>query len=156
MAIKPNTMKLGLLLVMLACVGVTPTPGAQEAKLTYYVQLVRGTDNAKPPTPESKPIGSRLSSRLRPVFRWEYYWEISRHEVRLTPGQTVRLDLNKERAVEVFLSPEGTRRVTAFYRGKAVTSLSRPAGAEMTILGGDREGRTGWFMVIRRDRPTVE
>jgi hypothetical protein len=156
LVITPKTMKLGLVLVVLACAGLRSAPGAQEAKVTYYVQLVRGTDEAKPPSAESKPIGPKLAGRLRPVFRWEHYWEISRHEVGLTPGQTVRVEFNKERSVEIFLSAEGTRKVTAHHHGKPVTSLSQPAGTEMTILGGDREGRTGWFMVIRRDKPTVD
>ncbi len=156
MAFKPKTMKLCLALLLAAWVGAILAPAAQETKVTYYVQLVRGTDQAKPPTPESKPIGPRLSNRLRPVFRWEHYWEISRHEVRVAPGSAVKVRCNPERAVEVALSAEGNRKVTAFCRGKAVASLTRPAGAEMTILGGDREGKTGWFIVVRRDKPTVD
>jgi hypothetical protein len=149
-------MKLVLVLLAMTCLGGAPAWGAEASKVTYYVQLVRGSDEAKPPAPDSKPIGPKLSSRFRPVFRWEHYWEMSRQEVRLAHGQTAKVDLNKERSVEISLSPEGTRKVTAFCKGKAVSTLTRPAGAEMTILGGDREGKTGWFIVVRRDRPTVE
>jgi hypothetical protein len=156
MAIEPDVMKFFLVLLAAAGLGVLPGRGAEQASVTYYIQLVRGTDQAQPPTPESKAIGAKLSGRLRAVFRWEHYWELCRQEVRVMPGHSAKIQLSRERAVEISLSADGTRKVTAFCQGKAVTSLTRPAGAEMSILGGDREGKAGWFIVVRRDKPTVD
>jgi hypothetical protein len=156
MALEPDAMKLFLVLLAAAGLGVLPGQGAQEEAVTYYVQLVRGTDQATPPSPHSKAIGPKLSSRLRTVFRWGHYWEICQHEVRVMPGHSTRLNLNNERQVEILRGTNNTRKVTAFHRGKALTTLTAPAGEDMTILGGDREGQTSWFIVVRRDKPTVE
>jgi hypothetical protein len=131
--------------------------GADEAeKVTFYVQLIRGSDAEERPTPECKPVGPKLSAKLRPVFHWKHYWEINRQQVALAHGGKARVRLSKERDVEIDLGDPAKRKVTAFKDGKPVARATRSAGDAMTVIGGERDGdtNTAWFIIVRRDKPS--
>ncbi len=142
------------------CLALAPLPGATAAgvekleKVTYYVQLIRGCNDAKPPVPGSTSIGPKLSAHLRPVFAWTNYGEIARKEVQLTAGQKARVRLSKEREVEIDLTTKGKRIVGAFSRGELVSRTTRPIGQRMTVIGGDRDKETAWFIIVRREKPS--
>jgi hypothetical protein len=147
---------LSTLLFCLAVFGggdVAPAIGAESEKLTYYVQLVRGNNEADAPEPGAHRIGPKLAKKLRPVFRWESYWEINRKSVAIEPGKKTRLRLSMEREVEIDLTDAAHRTVTAFQSGKPVCGAKRPIGEGMTIVGGDRNPNSVWFIVVRRDKP---
>jgi hypothetical protein len=129
---------------------------AEEGKVTLWVQLVRGNNDAPPPAKDAKPIGPKLATRFRAVFRWDHYWEIKRVEVSLAPGQTTRVRLSAEREVEIAMTREGKRIVTAYEDKKPVASVTRPVGEGMTICGGERDPKSSWFLVVRRDKPTTD
>ena len=126
---------------------------AEEAPITYYVQLLRGGNTDVPPVAGSKSIGSKLSKALRPVFSWTNYWEISRRQVRLSPGKKTKVRLSSMREVEINLTDPGIRQVTAFQDGKSLIKASQPTGDTMTIFGGEHEKGGIWFVVVRRDKP---
>lgn len=122
-------------------------------QIQYYVQLVRGNDSAKPPSPEAKPIGPKLSKQFRVLFKFQNYWEMRRVQVKLGSGEKAKVRLTKEREVEIDLTQAGKRRVTAFWEGKSHGTVSGPIGDRMTITGGDRDTGSAWFIVVRRDPP---
>ena len=130
--------------------------GAPEEKITCYVQLIRGNDEAQPPVSGAKAIGPKLSKSLRSVFRWKSYWEINRQEVVLAAGAKTKVVLSKDRAVEIDLSKPTKRTVTAFSNDKPVCTTTQPAGKSMTIMGADRGSKSSWFIVVRRDKPSTD
>lgn len=140
-------------LVFLAT-GLSLSPGADGEKVTYYVQLVRGGNDATPPEPGARRIGPKLSARFRPVFKWEHYWEIHRQEVALAGGQKANLRLNPERTVAIDLTNPAKRKVTAYQSGKLIACTTHPASETMSIIGGERDRNSAWFIVVRRDKPT--
>lgn len=142
-----------LLLLTATFAMVAAALAADTAATTYYIQLIRGTRESRPPTPDARPIGPKLSKPLRGVFNWTNYWEMSRHEVTVPRGKKARFTLNKERAVEIDLTKEGHRKVTAYEDGKPVSTITRSSGDHMTIIGGDRATNTAWFIVVRHDKP---
>jgi hypothetical protein len=142
-----------LLLVLMAYCNIVR---AAEERVTYYVQAIRGTDSDKPPTPEAKAIGPKLSGKLSPVFRWKSYWEVHRLHVVLTKGKTERVKLPGGLEVEVARAKEDKREVRLYRNGKLTRKLTQPANKTMTIIGGMAEPDNSWFVVVRRDKPNIE
>lgn len=135
----------------------TPVPTVRAAEIertAHYVQLIRGDDEDKPPGPDAKVVGTRLSTRLRPLFRWKSYWEIQHQRVDVSPGGKTKVKLNREREVEIDLTEPGKRKVTVSQSGKELARSIRKAGEAMTIIGGERDARSVWFVVVRVDKPT--
>lgn len=125
---------------------------AEEKTVVFYVQLIRGTNDEKPPEPNAKPVGPKLSQMLVPVFRWKNYWEVSQHEVKVKPAQVTKLPL-KVRDLEIQLTGD-TIELRLFQKGKLVRTLrQKQAGFGMQIMGGTREDDNAWFVVVRQDKP---
>lgn len=143
-----------LTLLFAAMLPALPMAAAGQADaLTFYVQLVRGTDDATPPAPNARRVGGKVAERFRPVFRWTEYWEIKRDQVSVAPGEKKRVRLSPEREVEVEITQTGKRQVTVYSQGRELCRDCKPVGESMTIIGGDRDIRSGWFVVVRRDKP---
>jgi len=149
-------MKMLLCLLLLSPVGLIQAPAADTERITYYVQLVRGNNETKSPDAASKPIGPKLSNELRRVFGWKSYWEVGRHQVEVHPSGTAKVKLSADRQVEIDLRVAGKRKVIAYSEGKPMSEITRPAGQKMTIIGGDRDKDSAWFIVVRRDKPTED
>ena len=128
---------------------------AEEGAATYYVQLIRGTDEDKPPVRACHRVGPRLVATLRPVLKWKSYWEICCKPVTLEPGHVTRVLLGNGREVEIDLSVPKKRKVTAYQDGVAVDRTTSTMGDRMSITGGDRDEQSVWFIVVRRDKPTA-
>ncbi|MBM3882411.1 MAG: hypothetical protein FJ387_22255 [Verrucomicrobia bacterium] len=126
-------------------------PGNQE---TFYLQLVRGTDDDTPPVPHATRVGSKLSRRLQPVLRWKHYWELKQLAVSVRIGGKVRREMSEEREVEIELL-NAERMVVRLYRAGNLTRVERqPVKTPMLIMGGDREDKDeSWFIVVRQDKP---
>jgi|ERR1035441_1544700 hypothetical protein len=140
------------ILFILACALAGETRAGQGVT-TYYVQLVRGTETTQPPVPGCKQVGPKLAATFRPVFKWKSYWELNRQQVALGPGQTTRVRLGNGREAEIDLRNPKERRVAAFQNGQLVDRTISPPGEAMTIIGGNRDGKSVWFVVVRRDKP---
>jgi hypothetical protein len=120
----------------------------------YYVQLIRCSDVEQAPEPGSRRIGARLAERFQCVFRCKSYWEISRDKVEVLPSQTARARLRNGREVEIDLSVPGKRRISTFSKGRLIDRTVEPASENMTLIGGDRDQTSHWFIVVRRDKPS--
>jgi hypothetical protein len=141
-----------VILVVWAC-ALAGAANAGQGATTFYVQLIRGTEGDQPPVPGCKQAGPRLAGTFRPVFRWKGYWEMNRRQVVVVPGQAARVRLGNGREAEIDLRNPKERRVTAFQNGQFVDQTVSPAGEAMTIIGGNRDGKSIWFIVVRRDKP---
>ena len=140
------------ILVMLAFALAGAASAGQDAT-TFYVQLIRATEANRPPEPGCKGVGARLAGTFRPVFKWKGYWEMNRRRVAVASGQTARVRLGNGREVEINLRNPKERRVAAFQNGQLVERTISPAGEAMTIIGGNRDGKSVWFIIVRRDKP---
>jgi hypothetical protein len=149
-------MRASSLVLILPLLAFCDTVRAAEESVTYYVQAIRGTDSDKPPTPQAKALGPKLSERLAPVFRWKSYWEVKRVGVVLTKGRSERVKLPGGLEVEIAWASEDKREVHLYRDGKLTRKLTQPADKTMTIIGGMAEADNSWFVVVRRDKPSVE
>ena len=126
---------------------------AAEKPLVYYVQLIRCSDLEQPPEPGSRRIGPKLAERFQCVFRCKSYWEISQDKLEVLPNQTARARLRNGREVEIDLTQLGKRRIATFSKGRLIDRTIEPASENMTLIGGDRDQTSHWFIVVRRDKP---
>ena len=127
---------------------------AQEGPSTFYLQLIRGTDQDKPQLPSWKPIGDKLSRHFVHRFRWKTYWELERTNVTVTPGQMSRVRLSAAREVEIDLRKPTEPEVRLFTQGVLSRKCRESLKTGMCIMGGTRENEESWFVVIRRDPPS--
>jgi len=127
--------------------------GAGQGTTTFYVQLIRGTEANQPPHPGCKQVGPKLAGTFRPVFKWKNYWELNCQQVAVVHGRATRVKLGNGREAEIDLRNPKQRRVAAFQDGQLVERTVLPAGESMTIIGGNRDGKSLWFIVVRRDKP---
>lgn len=149
-------MKALLLLAVVMLGFAAARGGAAEPQHKYYVQFVRSSNNPKPENPEWKKVGPRLSRTLSPVFRWEHYWEVSRRTVNVGPGKVTRVPLEPQREVRLRIIAGERIEAQYFWKGEMHRKVVRPIDGEMIIVGGDLENKDGWFVVVRRDKPTLE
>ena len=129
------------------------TLAAEDLNTTFYVQLVRGSDEDKPPKADAKPIGPKLSQKLQPVFRWKQYWQMNRVEVKVAPGKTAKVRLSDTHEVEIDLKTQGKRTVRFYREGKLVSASTQPVGESFNIQGENSKAESAWFIVVRRDKP---
>ena len=143
------------LLVLLAVAGMLQaiTTAAAEKPLVYYVQLIRCSDQDQAPEPGSRRVGPKLTERFQCVFRCKSYWEISQEKIEISPQKKARVRLRNGRDVEIDLTQSGKRRVTTFHNNRLIDRTIEPASENMTLIGGDRDQTSHWFIVVRRDKP---
>ena len=143
---------LGLMLFL----GLSVVAHAEEKVVTFYAQLIRGSDKDQPQHVGWRPVGPKLSRQLCPKFRWTNYWEVNRHTINVSPGGKARVRLNAEREVEVELRSSTEFEIRLFHGGKLVQKSKQSLESSMSIMGGTRENDESWFVVVRRDKPTVD
>ena len=145
---------MNLILCFLLVLGGLASSRAADQPIDCYVQLVRGTDDAKPRNPAHKEIGPALSKRLRPVFRWDHYWENQREKLVLTPGRPSRIHLKNGRDLEVEWLKGDHIQVRVFHDKQMTRKVTlRNTDAMMAILGTEKDENDSWFVVVRRSKP---
>jgi len=142
-----------LWLLFLALAGISTVRAGDTQQLTFYVQLIRGSDSDKPDDPACKPVGAKLGKILRGVFRWKSYCEVKRESVALTKDKVARLHLTPDREVELKLLDPPNTQIRLYHKGQMTRCSRQPINEHMCILGGDSTSGDPWFVVVRRDKP---
>ena len=141
-------------LLLLAAMGLSAlTLQAQTQPLTYYIQLIRGTDQEYRQEATWKPIGPKLAKRLSPVFRWKHYWEVNLQEVVVEKGKVSRCRLSDVRDVEIEMPNASEIEIRLYLKGKIMEKSRQLTSTHMAIMGGERTRDESWFVVVRRDKP---
>jgi len=144
------------LLGFLVLLGVSAVCLGDGKPVILYAQVIRGTDQKTPAHASWKPIGPKLSKQLCPIFRWNHYWEVNRQKVSVLPGMPARIKLTPQREIEIHLRDAGESEIRLFSAGKLVRKSRQQLESKMTIMGGGWEQAESWFIVVRRDKPTVD
>lgn len=147
-------MKYTLAMIAATMLALAGWASAGEKPLVYYVQLIRCSDQERAPETGSRRVGPKLAERFQCVFRCKSYWEISQEKLEVMPSQSARVRLHNGRDVEIDLKQPGKRRVTTFYQGRLLDRTVEPVSENMTLIGGDRDQTSHWFIVVRRDKPS--
>jgi hypothetical protein len=126
--------------------------GADTSGVTFYLQLIRGTEDDKPPTSEAKLAGPEVSRRLQ-MFKWKNYWEMARRTVVLQEGGKTRQKMSAQREVEIELNAPHDVTFCIYADGKLTRRRKQPLDTPFYIAGGDKDATQSWFIVVRRDKP---
>lgn len=146
-------MKYILAIIAAAMLALAGLAIAADKPLVFYVQQIRCSDQERAPEPGSRRVGPKLTERFQCVFRCKSYWEISQEKLEVMPNRSARVRLRNGRDVEIDLKQPGKRRVATFYNGRLIDRTVEPSGENMTLIGGDRDQTSHWFIVVRRDKP---
>ena len=138
--------------VLAGFLGAVSLLADDDPTLTFYVQLVRGTDAVSADNPRWRPVGPKLNKALHRVFRWANYWEVSRGKLKVGQAKVIKGRVTPERDVEIELIDGQTMEVRLYQDGRLSRAARQPI-SQMCILGGDRQKDEAWFIVVRRDKP---
>jgi len=126
--------------------------GADKSGVTFYLQLIRGTEDDKPPAPEARLAGTEVSRRLQ-MFKWKNYWEMAHRTVVLEEGGKTRQRMSPKREVEIQLSASHEVTFCIYTDGKLTRRRKQSLDTPFYIAGGDKDATESWFIVVRRDKP---
>lgn len=127
--------------------------GAPADSVTFYLQLVRGTDQEKPGQASWKPVEAKLKSRLAAIFRWNHYWEIRQQKVTVQIGGSSRTRMSRDREAEIKLLDRNQAEIKHYRKGKLTRESRESVDRLLSITGGDKEAGEAWFVVVRTDEP---
>src|SRR5262245_15498917 len=142
--------------LVLASASIPTLQAGDAQEVTFYVQLIRGSDSDKPDDPACKPVGAKLGKKLRGVFRWKSYCEVKRETVTLAKDKVARFHLTPEREVEIKLLEPPNTQIRLFHKGQMTRCSRQPISEHLCVLGGDSATGDPWFVVVRRDKPRDE
>jgi hypothetical protein len=126
---------------------------ADDNAQVFYVQLIRGSNDEKPPESQAKAVGPKMSQVLTPVFKWKYYWQVSEQEVSVAPAKVSKLNL-QVRDLELQIMPEDQVEARLYEKGKLMrTSRQKVSAAAPLVMGGSPNDNNAWFIVVRKDKP---
>jgi hypothetical protein len=144
------------LLLVLLLLAAPRAKGAEAPGLTFYVQLVCGSDGEAPPARPARSIGPKLDQRLHNVFKWKNYWEIKREVVTVKAGAKVRKLMTAERQVEISWPGSRDMIVSIYAHGKLTRKRTQTVDAGFYIAGGGNDAAEPWFIIVRRDNPETD
>jgi hypothetical protein len=134
-------------------IGAPLAQGADASGVTFYVQLIRGSDVDAPPAPQARLIGPKLDHRLHDVFKWKNYWEIKREVITLKTGAKIRKRMTANREIEIAWPSSRDMTVSIYTDGKMTRKREQSVDTAFYIAGGDSDATQSWFIVVRRDNP---
>lgn len=146
-------MRIRALISLLVLLVLIRAEQSDSKPITYFVQLVRGCDSDTPPEPNSRRIGATLQSHFQGPLKWKSFWEVTREEVAVAPGNAKNVSLGHACRVRIDLGDRAHRTVTVFKRPGEIEANTMPIGSGMTVVGGARDAASAWFVVVRRDQP---
>ncbi|MCI0535773.1 MAG: hypothetical protein L0Z50_11165 [Verrucomicrobiales bacterium] len=123
-------------------------------QLDCYVQLVRGSDSPDPQHATAKEVGPLLGKKLKPVFKWKYYFVNQQEKITLTKDKPSKLRLRNGSDLEIRWIADDKIEVS-LRQGKTETSRTQHRNHPelMIIEGVESQNREPWFVVIRRNKP---
>ncbi len=120
-----------------------------SADLSLSAQLIWGTNNEKPDDPKLKEITREVGEKLRGVFKWKNYFEVSRQNFKVNSSATRKVKMSEQCEIEVQNLGGSAVEVKLFGKGKLVVKkrqVFKPG--ELLVLAGDDKNDTAWFVVL--------
>jgi hypothetical protein len=133
--------------------GIGGAISAENDATAFHVQLIRGTDDAKPREASWKPVSAKVNKKLSAAFRPRQYWEINRVTLNVSPGKPVKTQLSADRTVEIQLLESGEAEARLYFQGKLLRKCRQATHDKICIMGGTRETDESWFVAVSREKP---
>ena len=138
-----------LIILLVGALASQPAPvPATEAEVSFTVQLIRGTDQAKPEAPSWKALEPKLKARLAPCFRWSHWWEVAMVQTNIAVGKIVRVRLSADREIDIVRHSVSETEVRLYQKGVLAQKSRRSTQNGRWIMGGTRENDESWFIAV--------
>ncbi len=122
---------------------------AGPTDLTLQAQLVWGTNNDKPDDPKLKEVETKVTDKLRGVFKWKNYFEVSRQSFAVPMSSPKKVKMSDHCEIEVQNLGNSSIEVRLYGQGKMVVRKTQKIKAnELLVLAGDDKNDTAWFVVM--------
>ncbi|MBM3876802.1 MAG: hypothetical protein FJ386_08810 [Verrucomicrobia bacterium] len=131
--------------VWLLTVPATSAP----VELKLQAQLVWGTNDKISAEAGYKEVDASLQARLRNVFKWQAYYEITRKPFSVASAKAQSVKLSEDCAIEVKQLAANRIEVKLIGKGRPIITRTlelRPATP--LVIGGDDKNNTAWFVVL--------
>lgn len=136
---------------LLLVLGILQASAAGET--VFQVQLIWGTDGEKPKDKPLKEVDVKFQDKLKGVFKWKNYFEVTRQPLTLPKEGLQKLKLSDKCDLQVQDLGNSRVEVRLFGEGKPVVKKAQSvAPGEMIILAGDSKNDTAWFVVLLRSK----
>ena len=143
--------RLALLFVVSATALVT-VPQAKAAEQKFAAILIWGTDGEKPKDQEKelKDVDATLKEKFQNIFKWKNYYEVSRTNVTVKPGEPQKLMLSSKCEVRINHTEKHGTQVELIGEKKSLykNTISMPL-KDLLIMGGPDKNETSWFVVLK-------
>lgn len=122
---------------------------AAESGTKMRAVLIWGTNDPKPADAKLKDLDAKIRRKLRAVFKWKDYYEVSHKDFVASKdgGKRVRMSPKCEIAVEDLGG--ATVEVKLYGEGKLVVTkkqIMKPG--ELLVLAGEDKNDTAWFVAL--------
>ena len=151
---KPQLVPASILLravTLLALLGVALSHAQAAENSKFQVQLVWGTDDAKPPAGKDyKSLEPEIRKQLK-ALKWKNYFEVKRIDFALAPGVVKKVPISEKCGLDV--RDLGNSNVEVVLTGKGV-EVARVKQAlrkgEILVPAGDAPNENAWLVILRR------
>jgi hypothetical protein len=138
---------LGAWLALLFLAGFVNSSAAGEA--TFQVQLIWGTNGEKPKDTQLKDVEPKLQERLKGVFKWTNYYEVTRKPLSVPKDAAQKLKLSDKCDIQVQDLGSARIEIRLFGEGNLVVKkVQNVVPGEVIVLAGDSKNDTAWFVVL--------
>lgn len=167
--VLPSVFAVGWATFLVAAGGAEQTQAAEQA---FKAQLVWATDRETPKEADAnqaddadaerakrkgrrfKEVEPRLCEKLRKVFKWKHYYEISQQTFEAPASSSKRVKISRKCELDVRKTGDGELIMKLFGEGKHVRTIRQPVkpllNGEYSIIAGDDKSSYGdaWLVVI--------
>lgn len=127
---------------------------AESGSLPLQAQLIWGTDSDKPTDKTLKTIPPDLDKRLRRIFKWQNYFEVTQTNFIVSATRPSQVEMSRECRIEVAQQAGGEVEIQLFGKGKLVVKKrQRILPGETVIIAGDDKDYNAWFVVLNQQKP---
>ena len=142
-----------IFLAAVLCVAITSL-GADTKKKppVFEVQLLWGTDLAKSPNAEHKPVDPDVEKRIQSLpLKFKHYFLVNRNKVVVALGTEQKVDVSEKCSVLVKNLDNMKFQVTFIGKTKQQTQRTQEFPLqEMLVHGGNAPGSNAWLVVVKR------
>ena len=122
---------------------------AAPADLNLRAQLVWGTNKDKPDNPNLKEVDTKVTDKLRGVFKWKSYFEVNQLNFTVGTSSPRKVKMSEDCEIEVQNLGNSSIEVKLYGKGKMVVRKTQKMKAtELLVLAGDDKDDTAWFVVL--------
>ncbi len=122
---------------------------AVAGDLQLQAQLVWATNDPKPDGKALNDVDPKLRDKLRNVFRWTNYFEVSSTNFVSVQGAVKKVPMSKHCEIEVTNLGDSRIEVKLYGKGTLVVTKRQTFNPkEPLVLAGDDKNSTAWFVAI--------